>query len=141
MRVIICGSRGATGISHMNYLKEAIKLSGFKISHVIHGANEDSVDRLARMWAQKEGIPVTPFPMESREELEAQGIPYVAAGPRRNKRMIDVGRPEGCIALWDGTSPGTKNMMDLAKKAGVVGFLYRLNGGSHERWPKQLALF
>lgn len=141
MRVIICGSRGATGISHMNHLENAIRLSGYDITHVIHGANYDSVDALAEKWAKRKKIPFTPFPMEPRSKLEELGIPIGAGGPRRNKRMITEGRAQACIAVWDGRSPGTNDMVKQAKRAGLVGFLYRLDDGGHSRWPNQLSLF
>jgi hypothetical protein len=141
MRVIICGSRGFTGTSHMNHLKKAIKLSGFDISHVIHGANYDSMDAIAERWAKNKDIPFTAFPMETRDELAALDIPERAAGPRRNKRMLIEGRAQAVIAVWNCTSPGTADMVQQAKASGVVGFLYRLGPGSHERWPNQLALF
>lgn len=141
MRVIICGSRGLTGIAHMTHLENAIRMARFEVTHVIHGANYDSVDALAEKWAKRHKVPFTTFPMESREELESRGIPAVAAGPRRNKRMIVEGHASGCIALWDGQSPGTADMVKQAKRAALVGLLYRLNAGAHEHWPDQLSLF
>ena len=40
-----------------------------------------------------------------------------AAGPLRNKQMGD--RADACIVFWDGISRGTKNVIDLCKKAKV----------------------
>jgi hypothetical protein len=42
-----------------------------------------------------------------------------AAGYIRNKQMLDEGEPDLVMAFWDGVSPGTKNMVSQAEKAGV----------------------
>lgn len=122
----------------MPKLEEAIRLSGFDITYVFHGANEDSPDRLGRIWAERNGIPVRAFEMEDRRTLTQWGIPLAAAGPRRNERM-KKGGAQGVIALWDGASTGTSDMMRRMKKK--PGFCYRLDGAPHEHWPKQLAMF
>lgn len=122
----------------MPKLEEAIRLSGFNITRVFHGANNDSPDRLAGIWGQQHEIAVRPFPMESEYDLRMKNIPTVAAGPRRNKRMKAAGA-EGVIALWNGKSPGTKSMVKMMYKKYPV-FVFRLDGASHERFPKQLLL-
>lgn len=56
-----------------------------------------------------------------------EGLKY-AAGPIRNKEMatyatepefIRQGNICGLIAFWDGDSPGTASMIDIAKKQGI----------------------
>lgn len=42
-----------------------------------------------------------------------------AAGIIRNTEMLEKGKPDLVIAFWDGKSPGTKNMISQAEKAGV----------------------
>lgn len=37
-----------------------------------------------------------------------------SAGYRRNEEMAEIAN--ACIVFWDGTSPGTKNMIDICKK-------------------------
>ena len=46
-----------------------------------------------------------------------------SAGHIRNSQMADVGTH--LVAFWDGISKGTKNMIDIANKKGlVVGIVY-----------------
>jgi hypothetical protein len=60
------------------------------------------VDTLAERWAEQHDIPVTGFPAEwSRYGKKA--------GPIRNKEM--AGYAEGLVAVWDGRSRGTKDMV------------------------------
>jgi len=40
-----------------------------------------------------------------------------AAGPIRNRQMAEYA--DGLIAFWDGKSPGTKNMIEIAKELGL----------------------
>lgn len=45
-----------------------------------------------------------------------------AAGLKRNGRMADYG--DALIAVWDGESPGTKNMIDQMRKRGKLYYIY-----------------
>lgn len=71
-------------------------------------------DLLAGEWAMKQGIPVR----EERADWKGRGG---AAGPERNKRMLDLllsyMGPKGVLALPGGK--GTRNMVDQAVAAGV----------------------
>lgn len=42
-----------------------------------------------------------------------------AAGPIRNQRMLDEGKPDLVLAFWDGKSTGTLDMIKRATQAGV----------------------
>lgn len=44
------------------------------------------------------------------------------AGHIRNKEMADFA--EALVAVWDGKSPGTKNMIANARKLGLLVFVY-----------------
>lgn len=48
-----------------------------------------------------------------------------AAGPIRNKQMLDEGKPDVIVAFHDNIieSKGTKNMLEQGKKAGVEGYV------------------
>ncbi len=43
----------------------------------------------------------------------------LAAGPIRNMRMLQSGCPDRVLAFWDGKSPGTRDMIQQAVRAGV----------------------
>ena len=108
MRVIIAGSRQVT-----NYkaLKAAIDTCPWKdkIDVVISGTARGA-DQLGERWARENNIPCMRFPADWR-------LLGKAAGPIRNAQMANVG--EGLIALWDGKSRGTHNMIETAKAGGL----------------------
>lgn len=118
MKCIIAGSRGINDIA---YLVEAIEQSGFEITEVVSGMTDNSPDMLGVVWAKQNGIPIKPFPAEwSNEDLPGAimrvnkwGQLYnVNAGFYRNQKMADYG--ECLIALYDGKSKGTQDMINRA---------------------------
>lgn len=109
MKVIIAGSRD---IKDVQLLKMAIEKSGFDITEVVSGGAA-GVDFLGEQWAREHGILLTRFPAD----WSAYGK---AAGPIRNEEMARyVGKEGALLALWDGRSKGTSNMIDMAEKHGL----------------------
>ena len=106
MRVLICGHRGFTDSARMEQ-----ELSRFNITEVIEGEARGA-DTLARLWAERRGIPVHKFPAK----WSAYGR---AAGPIRNKEMLTVGKPEMVIAFLAPDSKGTANMIAQARNMDV----------------------
>lgn len=113
MRTIIAGSRGIDSIDIVDW---AVSQSGFTVTEVVEG-EAPGVDRAARAWAIAKGIPFIPMPAN----WESEGRP---AGYNRNVRMAEIS--EALIAIWDGKSKGTKHMIDIARKAGLKVFVYRV---------------
>ncbi len=113
MKVIIAGSRS---INSMEELEAAIAASGFTISEVVCGC-ANGVDTLGEWWAKKNEIPVTYFPAE-------WGKYGKTAGFKRNAEMANYG--EALIALWDGASNGTRNMVNQAKIKNLPVFLCKV---------------
>jgi hypothetical protein len=74
------------------------------IGEIIHGAAAGA-DTLAGDWAAERGVPVRLF----RANWEKHGR---AAGPIRNRQMLDEGKPEIVIAFPGGC--GTRNMVRQA---------------------------
>lgn len=113
MKVIIAGSRNVTD---PRIVDRAVKASGWHmdITEVIHGGAR-GVDTLAGAWARGFDIPVRAFPANWREHGRA-------AGPIRNRIMAEHG--QALIAIWDGESRGTKNMIEEAKRRGLKVFIY-----------------
>lgn len=68
-----------------------------------------AVDLVAKRYARDHGIAYTGF----AADWETYGK---AAGPKRNKAQAKWGNT--LLAIWDGKSRGTKNMIDEARKAG-----------------------
>lgn len=77
---------------------------------IVHG-NARGVDRIAGQEAEKLGFRVEKFPADWDQFGKRAG--YV-----RNLQMAQAGA-NLCIAFWDGTSKGTKHMMDIAEEHGI----------------------
>jgi len=107
--VIIAGSRSFNdyevfedSMDELSYfLHPTMILSG-----LAHGA-----DTMALQWAAEEDLPVKKFPADWDKYGKA-------AGPIRNQYMAD--EANALVAFWDGESRGTKSMIDLALKAGLI---------------------
>jgi hypothetical protein len=109
MRVLICGSREWTDADLIR--RELSALQGVEV--VVEG-EAPGADTLARQAAEQLGIPVLPF----SADWDRHGR---AAGPLRNQRMLDEGKPDLVLAFTDGlnTSRGTANMVSRGRFAGL----------------------
>jgi len=106
MRLLVCGDRHWTDY---NTIRRVIKEYSPEV--VIEGEARGA-DSLARLAAESLNIPVIKFP--AQWDLYGR-----AAGPIRNKQMLEEGKPDMVLAFHDNTqaSKGTKNMVMLARKA------------------------
>jgi hypothetical protein len=107
MRTIIAGTRDAK--ITMKFITDLIGWSGIGVSEVVSGCS-GIVDLYGEKWARFVGIPVKSFPAD----WTAYGR---KAGPIRNRMMAEYA--EALIAVWDGKSRGTKNMIEEARKRGL----------------------
>lgn len=103
MKVIIAGSRGVTNPAAV---KKAIADSGFTITEVVSGGAR-GVDRLGEDWALANNIPVKQFIPEWDERGRKAGI-------IRNLSMAEYA--DALVAIWDGSSPGTRHMIDSMER-------------------------
>lgn len=116
-RVIICGSR-TLGREHLlNALREC-KWSN-QIKTVISGGAK-GIDTEAALYAARNKISKEIYPAKWR-------IHGRRAGPIRNQQMIDEGKPDSIIAVWDGDSPGTADMLRRTDKAKLRTFIYMVS--------------
>jgi hypothetical protein len=106
MKVIIAGSRE---ITNYQVVLEAIAESGFEITEVVCGMAR-GIDLLGKRWADENGIPVKPFPAK----WEKYGRTH--AGRLRNTDMKYYA--DALIAIHDGESTGTKDMIGKMERAG-----------------------
>jgi len=111
MKVIIAGSRTLT-----NYqtVLDAIAASGFFISQVVSGG-ASGVDQLGELYAFEQDLSLKVFP--AKWSLYGKG-----AGPIRNQEMADYA--EALIAVWDGESTGTKDMIARARDKGLEVYVH-----------------
>jgi YspA, cpYpsA-related SLOG family len=106
-RVLVTGGR-----SYDDIFTVCETLSKIAIGVLIHGG-APGADSLAECYAEDQGIPQRRFDIPP-EEWRRLGK---KAGPLRNQRMLDEGKPDMVVAFPGGR--GTVDMVRRAKKAGI----------------------
>lgn len=108
MRVLFCGSRNWTDqVAILNALNE---LPADTV--IIHGGARGADEMAGKMAEDILGLEV--------EVYEADWERYGrAAGPIRNKQMLDEGKPGLVIAFLKPGSKGTKHMIKIAREAKI----------------------
>ena len=114
MKTIIAGSRE---ITDFQVVEHAINSSGFEITEVVSGTAR-GVDLEGEGWASLNDVPIKRFPAKWNED----GIFDRGAGHKRNAAMAEYA--DALIAIWDGASPGTRNMINCAAQAGIKIYVY-----------------
>lgn len=107
MRVIIAGGRDITDFW---LLQDAVEESGFDIETVVSGGAK-GVDAMGEIFAEEMNLKLNIY----EADWERHGR---AAGPIRNRKMAE--NADALIAIWDGKSRGTKNMIETATKLGLL---------------------
>lgn len=106
MKAIVAGSRNVTSY---DLVCRAIVESEFEITEIVSGGAR-GVDALGEKYAIEHGINCRVF--------KAQWDTYgKRAGPMRNYEMAKYA--DALIAVWDGLSRGTSNMIGLARREGL----------------------
>lgn len=113
MKVIISGSRTCTV---MNQVVKAIEESGFDITRVLSGGCR-GVDKMGEIWAQKMDVAYEVHKADWNEHGKS-------AGPIRNQKMVD--NADALIAVWDGASRGTRDIIERARKKGLKVYVKRI---------------
>lgn len=109
MRVLVCGGRNFNDALTLGSWLGGIHKNDGPITLLIEGGARGA-DYMARKFAEWQKIPVKTF--------EADWDRYGnAAGPIRNKQMLDEGKPDLVLAFEGGR--GTANMVEQAKAVGV----------------------
>lgn len=110
MRVLVCGGRNYDDPAEVfARLEERWHRSKHDCMIVLQGG-ATGADKFARHWCSTTSVPYINYP--------ANWTMYgKAAGPIRNQRMIDEGKPDLVIAFPGGK--GTADMVRRAKAAGI----------------------
>lgn len=108
MRVLVCGGRDYSDVSRVYAVLDKLHREA-GIDCLMQGGARGA-DILASVWATKNHVLQEVY----EADWENQGS---FAGPARNKRMLDEGRPDLVIAFPGGR--GTADMVRKARKAGV----------------------
>lgn len=112
MKLIIAGSRTAKYHQVLNGIKLARKI--WNITAIISGCARGA-DLWGEVYAQDKKILLIRMPAEWDEYGKY-------AGPIRNREMAKEG--DVLLAIWDGASKGTHNMIQEAIKAGIPVIVY-----------------
>ncbi len=110
MKVLVCGGRDLK-LTYKQIQDVMFAVCETTPAMIIHG-DASGVDESAETWAVDSGVPYKAYPAKWEKFGKA-------AGPIRNRQMLALEQPDVVVAFWDGKSRGTKNMIDLAIKAGV----------------------
>ena len=114
MKTIIAGGRTITSPKVVSRAIKSAIASGFDVTEVVTGGAR-GVDSIAHRMASAGGLVTRVFPAD----WDVHGK---AAGPIRNRQMAEYA--DALIAVWDGESQGTGNMIDEAKARGLEVFVY-----------------
>ena len=109
MTVLVCGGRDYRNTERLNEVLTRL-LAKHPDLTIVHGG-APGADLLAGDWAQAHDVPVTVF----RAAWDRYGR---RAGPIRNQRMLDEGKPHLVVAFPGGA--GTADMVAKAERAGVA---------------------
>lgn len=110
---IIAGSRSFNDLDYSMFLDCLTKVP-WTISKVCSGTAR-GIGRMGERWAREHEIPIRRFPADW-----SQGK---SAGHARNQQMADYA--EALVAVWDGQSTGTMDMVTRARARGLQVCLFR----------------
>lgn len=119
-KVIVAGSRTFNDYPQLKRKLDHILKDKDQIE-IVSGKAEGA-DKLGEIYANEKGYPVKPFP--------ANWNLGKIAGYLRNKEMAEYA--DACVVFWDGTSPGTKMMIDLAREYNLPLRICKIKPMTHE---------
>ena len=111
-KVIIAGSRGFSNYKLLReqcnkFLREKRKTSNI----IVVSGHARGADTLGEKYAQDEGFTLEIYPAQWKKFGKR-------AGYRRNEQMAEVA--DSLIAFWDGSSKGTKHMIDIMNEKNLL---------------------
>jgi len=112
VKIIIAGSRSINEVDFEDAVKKSQLL---KSATTIISGTAKGADQLGEDWAKSQNLSIERYPAD----WEKYGK---RAGYLRNCEMGQVS--DGCLCIWDGKSPGTKLMMNIARENGLFLEIY-----------------
>lgn len=109
MRVLVCGGRFFSDFRLLLARLDELH-SAYGITCIIEG-EAPGADQMARRWAEYRGVPFEAYRADWRRYGRRE------AGPIRNQRMLDEGKPEYGVAFPGGT--GTADMVRRMKNINI----------------------
>jgi hypothetical protein len=119
MRILVCDGRAFDGRDQRHAVLDAMARA-VRITAVIHG-DAVGADRLPGEWARLRGVEEIAFPAD-------WAVHGRAAGPIRNRQMLDESHPDLVVAFAGGR--GTANMVMQARAADLPVHEVSLPGSS-----------
>lgn len=110
-RLIIAGGRDFDNYKFLEFEVKKFVVEEIKTRknlEIVSGT-ASGADRLGERFAEKFAIALKRFPANWDRDGKA-------AGHIRNEEMAKYARNQFCIVFWDGSSRGTKNMIENCKK-------------------------
>ena len=122
MRVLVCGGRDWTHLSKIfNMLFTYYDQTPLDEEFVVIQGGAIGADFIAKIWALSEGPNRV-----GHEEYKAQWDKYgQKAGPIRNKRMLDEGKPDIILAFPTKDSAGTWDLINQASDRDIEIFVVK----------------
>ena len=139
---IIAGPR--TYLPDVATIQRAVDLSGLEVGTLVCGM-APGVDTVAWRWAKGHDLPCLAYPAPwGAQELDYPGRVvtrrdgtryHTGAGGWRNREMARYCQAHGgqLLALWDGRSTGTSNMIGQARTHGLPLVIYWITTGGYDR--------
>lgn len=108
MRILVCGGREYDNVDRVFAALDAVHRK-HGITLLIEGGAVGA-DACGLMWAVRKRV--------GTKTIEANWAQYGrSAGPKRNQRMLDEGKPDAVVAFPGGR--GTADMVGRAKRANI----------------------
>lgn len=124
MKLIIAGSRTVMKYSVVDtVVSQALAEwagTGVIVEEVVSGTARGA-DLLGEEWARRHGIRIKRFPANWNAHGRAAGI-------IRNREMAEYA--DALVTVWDGSSPGTKNMIAEMRRRGKLVHVHVLEKAS-----------
>jgi hypothetical protein len=111
MRVLVCGGRDFHDYRFFAFRMNELEAEYGRFDVLIHGGAKGA-DHCSYLWANSPWANRSVLPFAA--DWKAHGK---SAGPKRNQKMLDEGKPDLVIAFPGGR--GTSDMVRRAKKAGI----------------------
>lgn len=105
MKTIVAGSRDYHNYAHVKKMLDHFRKT-HEITEIVSGGARGA-DALGEQYAEEMDIALKIYPADWKKHGRA-------AGPIRNQKMGDYA--DQLVAVWDGKSKGTKNMIDYMNK-------------------------
>lgn len=109
MRVLVCGGRNFHDVDVVFSALDAVLKSCKHDCMTIIQGGATGADQLARSWCSYRSVPYDNYPAEWKKHGGK------VAGPIRNQRMIDEGKPDIVLAF-----PGGRGTADMMRRARVA---------------------